>query len=65
MKAMKGVNHRNKIGRLHKDAIPHLWDAFHANSSFGSTAKVGMYTCTERKESAMKNKKTKQNKKVF
>lgn len=61
MKAMKGVNHRNKIGRLHKDAIPHLWDAFHANSSFGSTSKVGfqvgMYTCTERKESAMKNKK--------
>lgn len=44
---MKGVNHRNKIGRLHVDAVPYFWDAIHGNSSFGSTAKVsfevGMY----------------------
>lgn len=54
--AMKGANHRNKIGRLHKDAVPHFWDAFHGNSSLGSTAKVGFqvgmcrYICAERKK---------------
>lgn len=49
---MKGVNHRNKIGRFCKDAFPYFWDAFHGNSSFGSTAKVGfqvgVYICTEK-----------------
>lgn len=51
--ATKGANHRDKIGRLCKDAVPHFWDAFHGNSSLGSTAKVGfqvgMYICEERK----------------